>query len=116
MSLEARVAAFAEVRARELELCAPVRRATSFVEQGAARGSPRAITRAVDAAWQRRRRELERVFAHELDGRPDRDALATALDLLAHGRTWDTMRDALHLSPAQATAILRRTLTAMLRD
>jgi AcrR family transcriptional regulator len=114
MSLEARVAAFAEVRARELELCAPVRRATSFVELGAAR-SPRAITRAVDAAWQRRRRELERVFARELDARPDREALASALDLLAHGRTWDTMRDALHLSPTQATAMLRRTLTAMLR-
>ncbi len=110
-----RVAAFADVRGRELEFCSPVRRAASFLDtaQKHVRAST-AIGRATDEAWQRRRREVEQVFARELDGRPDKRELLDALDLLAHGRTWDTMRYALHLSPADATAMLRRALESVL--
>ena len=115
MSLRERIAIFAEVRGRELEACAPIRRASAFLD-----GAPRparessAIGRATDAAWARRRDELALVFARELKAAADRKALLDALDLLAHGRTWDTMRHALRLSPAEATAMLRRAVTTLL--
>jgi len=113
LPLDQRVAAFAEARGRELEFCSPVRRAALFVETVPRSGSS-AIHRATDEAWHRRRREVEQVFARELETRADRAALMDALDLLTHGRTWDTMRYAMQLSAGDATALLRRTLIAAL--
>jgi AcrR family transcriptional regulator len=114
LPLDQRVTAFAEARGRELEFCSPVRRAATFVETAPAQGASSAIARATDEAWHRRRREVEQVFARELEGHPDRRALMDALDLLSHGRTWDTMRYAMQLSPSDATALLRRSLAAAL--
>lgn len=111
--LSERVAAFAEARARELEFCSPVRRASS-VSLAAPRGASTAIGRATDDAWQRRRREVEQVFAAELETHPARQKLLDALDLLSHGRTWDTMRYAMQLSAAEATELLRASLEAVL--
>ncbi len=111
--LEVRVAAFAEARARELEFCSPVRRAAS-VTLAAPRAGSTAIGRATDEAWQRRRREVEQVFAGDLEGRPDRQKILDALDLLSHGRTWDTMRYAMQLSAAAATDLLRTSIEAVL--
>jgi AcrR family transcriptional regulator len=111
-----RVVAFADARARELEFCAPVRRAASLVSPpvgGVKRGST-AIGRATDDAWQRRRLEVEQVFAKELDASRDRGELLDALDLLLHGRTWDTMRGAMQLSAEAATSILTRSIRAVL--
>jgi hypothetical protein len=111
LPLEDRVAAFAEARAKELEFCSPVRRAASVVDLSATKGST-AISRATDEAWQRRRREVEQVFAAELEHRRD---LLDALDMLTHGRTWDTMRYAMQLSPSAATALLTKTIAAVIR-
>jgi len=114
LPLEQRVAAFAEARGRELEFCSPVRRAALFVETVPTNGASSAIHRATDEAWHRRRREVEQVFARELENRADRAALMNALDLLCHGRTWDTMRYAMQMSPADATELLRRSIAAAL--
>jgi TetR/AcrR family transcriptional regulator of autoinduction and epiphytic fitness len=111
LPLEERVAAFAEARAKELEFCSPVRRAASVVDLSATKGST-AISRATDEAWQRRRREVEQVFAAELEHRRD---LLDALDMLTHGRTWDTMRYAMQLSPSAATALLTKALVAVIK-
>jgi len=109
-----RIAAFVDARARELEFCSPVRRAASVTLASPKAGST-AIGRATDEAWQRRRREVEQVFAAELEGRADRQRLLDTLDLLSHGRTWDTMRYALGLSATSATEILRASIAAALR-
>jgi hypothetical protein len=114
MSLEQRVMAFAEARGRELEFCSPVRRAASVVGATPKAGST-AIGRATDDAWQRRRREVEQVFAAELDASESRGSLLDSLDLLSHGRTWDTMRYAMQLSPKTATELLARSLGAVIR-
>jgi hypothetical protein len=76
--------------------------------------STSALARATDAAWHRRRDELAQLFARELEAADDPKALLDTLDVLAHGRTWDTWRHALRLSPAAATAQLRRVLGAVL--
>ena len=111
--LEQRVAAFADARARELEFCSPVRRAAS-VTLASPKATSTAIGRATDDAWQRRRREVEQVFAEELEASPNRQTLLDALDLLSHGRTWDTMRYAMQLSAATATELLRASIEAVL--
>ncbi len=108
MPLEQRVAAFAEARAKELEFCSPVRRAASVVDTSQRTGST-AISRATDEAWQRRRREVEQVFAAEIERRRE---LLDTLDLLTHGRTWDTLRYSMHMSASHAEAILRRLVLA----
>jgi len=113
LPLDKRVAAFAEARGRELEFCAPVRRAASLIIVAPKSGST-AIGRATDEAWQRRRREVEQVFAAELDSHPNRSELLDALDLLSHGRTWDTMRNAMQLSSKAASSLLTRSILAIL--
>ena len=104
LPLEQRIVAFVEARARELEMTAPVRRATSFV-------SSAALERAQGSAWQRRRQDVERVFKGELDRAGE---LLDTLDLLAHARTWDTLRTAMRLSPEAASAVVVRSLRAIL--
>jgi AcrR family transcriptional regulator len=116
MPLAERIAAFAEVRGRELELSSPIRRATGLLDSAEQQvRASSAIGRAIDVAWQRRRREVAHVFAAELARGDDKKGLLDAVDLLAHGRTWDTMRFVLGLSRGDATATLRRTLGALLR-
>ena len=110
MPLEDRIASFAEARAKELEFCSPVRRAASGMDLSVTKGST-SISRATDEAWQRRRREVEQVFAREIEHRRE---LLDALDMLTHGRTWDTMRYAMQLSPAAATALLTKTISAVI--
>lgn len=117
LPLAERIAAFAEVRARELEGTARVRRAATLATTAAtASADPasrgKAIVRATGSTWKRRRDEVEALFGVEVSaaGKP----LLDALDLAAHGRTWDTMRDAQGLSRTEATAILRTTLGALL--
>jgi len=112
LPLDKRVAAFAEARAKELEFCSPVRRAAAVVDTSQRTGST-AISRATDDAWQRRRHEVEQIFARELDGRRD---LLDTLDLLTHGRTWDTLRYSMHLSAANAEALLKRLVAAAISE
>ena len=110
LPLDERIASFAEARAKELEFCSPVRRAASVVDLSVTKGST-SISRATDEAWQRRRREVEQVFAAEIEKHRE---LLDALDMLTHGRTWDTMRYAMQLSPSAATSLLKKTLAAVI--
>ncbi len=113
--LPERIAAFAEVRARELELSSPIRRAASLLDSpGKEARASSAVGKAVDAAWRRRRREASQVFAAELARSDDGRALLDAVDLVAHGRSWDTTRLARGLSRAAASAPLRRCLAGPL--
>lgn len=117
LPLAERIAAFSEVRARELEGTARVRRAATLATTAAAASADpasrgKAIVRATGSTWKRRRDEVEALFTSEIaTGGPQ---LLDALDLASHGRTWDTMRDALGLSRSEATALLRTTLGALL--
>jgi TetR/AcrR family transcriptional regulator of autoinduction and epiphytic fitness len=108
LPLDRRIDAFVAGRSRELEASAPVRRATALV-------SSKAIGRATDVAWQRRRQEVERTFAKELEAAPKSRELLDTLDVLSHARTWDTMRSLMQLSVAAATAVLARSIRAVLQ-
>lgn len=122
LPLAERVAAFTEVRARELEATARVRRAATLAvsapDAAPTNGEPAtpsrgsAIVRATGTTWKRRRDEVAAVFANELADGPG--PLLDALDLATHGRTWDTMREALGLSRSAATALVRMNLSALL--
>jgi len=107
LPLDKRVSAFVETRSRELEASAPVRRATSLV-------SSVALGRATDAAWQRRRQEVQEVFTKELSSARKRGELLDMLDLLSHARTWDTLRGVMQLTAEDARALLARGLRAVL--
>lgn len=112
-----RIAAFGEVRGRELEATARVRRAASAADAGrrdTAGPTASPILRATDSTWRRRRREVCELFAVEIAAAPNPAALTDALDLVSHGRTWDTMRDTQCLSRADATALLRLLLGGLL--
>lgn len=116
LPLAERIAAFAEVRGRELEATARVRRAASAhggMERTKA-GERSAIVRATDSTWRRRRREVLDLFQREIEAPGAAPHLADALDLATHGRTWDTMRETLALSRTEATALLRTHLAALL--
>lgn len=105
LPLDRRIEAFVSARATELETTAPVRRATSLMASVT-------LGRAMDAAWQQRRREVEEVFSKEIAG-GGKDLLDT-LDLLAHARTWDTLRNSMQLTPAAAAAIMTRSIRSIL--
>ncbi len=115
LTLSVRIARFAEARGKELERCAPMRRASaslaSVPQQVRERSS---LGRAVDGAWQRRRAELGHTFAAELAVSDDPKRLLDVLDLLSHGSAWDTLRGPLGLSPKVATERLRWSLAAAL--
>ncbi len=116
LPLAERIAAFSEVRGRELEATARVRRAASAADNGkrATSGASQSpILRATDSTWKRRRREVSELFAAEISAAPNPAAMTDALDLVAHGRTWDTMRETQCLSRADATALLRVMLAAI---
>ena len=107
LPLGKRIASFVDARSRELESSAPVRRATAQV-------SSAALGRALDAAWQRRRQEVEHVFAKEISSASKGAELLDLLDVLSHARTWDTMRSVMQLPVENATALLTRSLRAAL--
>jgi len=108
LPLPERIEGFCRSRARVLEYLLPVMRATRLREPFSpqlARNRARYIASA-DA-------EVERVFAAELAGA---DGLRTldALYLATGGPAWDALRTDRHLDPAQAEAVMRRTVTALL--
>ena len=105
LPLAARTAAFCASRARVLEALLPVVRAARLREHA----SP---------ALQRNRRlfveagdeEVRRVFAGELAGSPD---VLHALSVVAGAAGWEGLRVDRRLTVAEATDVLRRTVTRL---
>ena len=109
-----RVAAFAAARAVMLDAITPFRRAA----QVHGPFSPQ-IREAVTLGTDFLRREVEDAFAPELeaagpDGSPARAQLADALAAAGSWGTWDVLRAELGLDSEAATAVVSRTLRALL--
>lgn len=106
-----RISAFARERSSALESTSALRRAATIAEP-----SSLAITRAMATAGKSRRRELEVVFARELDRmqKQDRKAVLDALDVATCGRAWDALRNEMKLSHEAARAVLELTIGKLL--
>jgi AcrR family transcriptional regulator len=76
-----------------------------------------ALRRALEIARTNSRREIERVFAIELAGRPRAAAnrLRRALDTATNGATWDGLRRAEECSADEAEAQMRAMVLAIVR-
>lgn len=105
-----RIAAFAQVRAADLERTAPLRRAIA-----AMRAPSSAVAEQQRRARDRRRAELAAAFAPELAAAPDRARLLDRLYLVTSGPAWDTLRTHLALSRRASLSEIRTLLTALLR-
>jgi len=106
-----RVEAFVEQRARVLEFITPVRRA-AVLNEPFSEGSHAGL----QAFRAFKRAEAERVFAPELDARPaaEREEVVRALGAATDWNTWEALRAHQGLSVADAGAVMRRTIRALL--
>jgi AcrR family transcriptional regulator len=109
--LPERIETFVTERARLLEAITPVRRSALLSEPFS-----REIAARLRWVRQRARREVERVFARELEVMPagDRREVTDALTVAASWPSWETMRSHHELSPAQARRVMARTVRALL--
>ncbi len=110
-SLAELVDAFVEARAVYLETTGPIRRAGAAYE-----GRSQAVRRIARAVRGERRRVTEVTFAARLAAEPKatRAQLLDALDASSSGLFWDSLRLELRLSTENATAVMGRTLKALL--
>lgn len=102
-SLEERVEAFTQARAKELEVSMTMRHAATLEEKSDV------IARAIRATAKARRRDVARVFEKEIARAPeaDRKAMLDALDAATAGRTWDAMRRDAGLGSSAARDAMR---------
>jgi TetR/AcrR family transcriptional regulator of autoinduction and epiphytic fitness len=107
-----RLEAFVEQRARVLEFITPVRR-SALLNEPFSEGSHAGL----QAFRAFKRAEAERVFGPELDARPagEREEVARALGAMTDWNTWEALRAHQGLSVADARAVMRRTIGALLR-
>lgn len=107
-----RLEAFVEQRARVLEFITPVRR-SALLDEPFSEGSHAGL----QAFRAFKRAEAERVFAPELDARPagEREEVVRALGAVTDWNTWEALRAHQGLSVAEARAVMRRTIGALIR-
>jgi TetR/AcrR family transcriptional regulator of autoinduction and epiphytic fitness len=107
-----RLEAFVDQRARVLEFITPVRR-SALLNEPFSEGSHAGL----QAFRAFKRAEAERVFAPELDARPpaEREELVHAMGAATDWSTWEALRAHQGLSVADARAVMRRTIAALLR-
>ena len=107
-----RLEAFVEQRARVLEFITPVRR-SAVLNEPFSEGSHAGL----QAFRAFKRAEAERVFAPELDARPaaEREEVVRALGAATDWNTWEALRAHQGQSVADARAVMRRTIRALLR-
>lgn len=106
-----RVARFVAARAPDLEATSAIRRAATLRESTSA-----ALTAALRDPARDRRRDVERVFATELERVADARARASildAMDLVAGGRAWDALRRDLGRSRAESERVMAAALLAL---
>jgi AcrR family transcriptional regulator len=110
LPLARRIDEFCRQRARILELIAPAARAAQLLEPFSAQlRSNRADT------INRVQREVNELFAQELEAaRSARDQLFGSLTVASTWAAWSMMRDELQLSVEESTAVMIRTITALL--
>lgn len=108
---DVRLEAFVDQRRRVLEAATPVRRAALLQEPFSAQ-----VRATRDRVSARAREEVARVFAAELAELPpdDRGEVLDALDVVSSWATWDMLRTTQRLSPARASRVVTRTITALL--
>jgi TetR/AcrR family transcriptional regulator of autoinduction and epiphytic fitness len=106
-----RLEAFVEQRARVLEFITPVRR-SAVLNEPFSEGSHAGL----QAFRAFKRAEAQRVFAPELDARPaaEREEVVRALGAATDWNTWEALRAHQGLSVADARAVMRRTVRALL--
>jgi len=108
-----RIDAFVAARSAAMEAISPVRRSGLLSE-------PFSRVIAKHLAWirGRGRREVERVFARELESRKPavRRELIEGLTATASWSTWEALRAHQGLSAAQARRVTKRMLTALLEQ
>jgi AcrR family transcriptional regulator len=111
-TLEERARRLAAARAIVLEQTSPIRRAATMRAD-----TSRALADALQRPIRERRREVAGVFATELaavDGKTKNDLL-DALDLVAGGRAWDTLRVEMGRTVEQAERVVGSALVALAR-
>jgi AcrR family transcriptional regulator len=110
--LDARLDAFVDQRARVLEFITPVRR-SALLNEPFSTGSRNAM----QAFRAFKRAEAERVFGPELAAGPKRERveLQRALGAACDWNTWEALRSHQGLSVDEASAVMRRTLRALLQ-
>jgi TetR/AcrR family transcriptional regulator, regulator of autoinduction and epiphytic fitness len=106
-----RLEAFVEQRARVLEFITPVRR-SALLNEPFSEGSHVGL----QAFRAFKRAEAERVFGPELDAHPaaEREEVVRALGAVTDWNTWEALRAHQGLSVADARAVMRRTIGALL--
>jgi TetR/AcrR family transcriptional regulator, regulator of autoinduction and epiphytic fitness len=109
--LDERLDALVAQRARVYEAITSVRRAALLMEPFSEHTSAM-----LAGTREAKRREVEQVFALELDARPaaERPLLRAALGATASWSAWDALRSQQGLDVEQAAAALRQTLRALL--
>ncbi len=111
--LEERAKRLASARASVLEQTSPIRRAATMRAD-----TSRALADALQHPIRERRREVASIFAPELaalDGK-SKTELLDALDLVAGGRAWDTLRVEMGRTTDQAERVVRSALVALARS
>jgi AcrR family transcriptional regulator len=109
LPLTERVAAFCAQRGRMLEIVAPAARAAALRLPYSAQ-----LRRNQSVHNERLQHEIEAVFHGELPARdPARRELVLALVINTGWPAWAMLRDDLGLEPADAIAIMRRTVAAL---
>lgn len=107
-TLAERIQQVVVINGRLYEQIAPIRRA-------ALRRAPKSVALQEQLgrarAWLRA--DVERVFAHEIEGMADPDLL-DAVELALSFEAWDRLRTAQGLSVTRASAVVMRTVTAVL--
>ncbi|MDJ0851491.1 MAG: TetR/AcrR family transcriptional regulator [Myxococcota bacterium] len=113
LPLDERIGVFAKHRTKLYE-------SITFPSRAAHRQEPlsKVLQQRMRSQRRRSRKEIERVFADELDGRsPDeRREILEALCAAASWNTWETLRRHEGLSRARAERIVVRSLSALLRS
>lgn len=110
--LDDRARRLAAARANVLEQTSPIRRAATMRAD-----TSRALADALERPIRERRREVASVFSPELgalEGKTKTDLL-DALDLVAGGRAWDTLRVEMGRTREQAERVVGSALVALAR-
>ncbi len=115
-ALEERIGAFIGVRARFLEDCTPYTRA--LTAQALVGSISEEAIRISRKGLEINRRMLEEMLAEDLSSlrAAERRELLEALTSAMAPLTWEHMRGGRDLSVARATAVMRRSVMALLRD
>ncbi|PRZ44239.1 TetR family transcriptional regulator [Antricoccus suffuscus] len=111
LPLAERILRFSRRRAKVLESIGPITRAVQLRIPFSAD-----VQKSRARHYDRVRREIRKLFADELAAAVDEKSLTKALLVASSAAAWSSARDDLGLGAEEATEILRRTVTGLIRD